>query len=127
MALPNESFGFDFCQTLMQMRLILIVAAASYLGVCALLFFFQRSLIYFPTPTTNSAKIALPIGEAKVLVTTREQESSAGAVVYFGGNTEDVSFNLPDLSAAFPASALYLMHYRGYGGSSGKPSEKALS
>ena len=59
-------------------------------------------------------------------MTTREEESSPAAVLYFGGNAEDVSLNLPDLSAAFPTSSLYLMHYRGYGGSSGKPSEEAL-
>ena len=48
------------------------------------------------------------------------------AVVYFGGNAEDVNFSLPGLAAAFPEHAIYLMHYRGYGGSSGKPSEEAL-
>jgi len=48
------------------------------------------------------------------------------AVVYFGGNAEDVNFSLPGLAAAFPKHAIYLMHYRGYGGSTGKPSEDAL-
>ena len=38
-------------------------------------------------------------------------------MVYFGGNAEDVSQNLPKFSAAFPAHAIYLLHYRGYGGS----------
>ena len=33
---------------------------------------------------------------------------------------------MPGLAAAFPDHALYLMHYRGYGGSSGKPSQAAL-
>jgi pimeloyl-ACP methyl ester carboxylesterase len=31
-----------------------------------------------------------------------------------------------NFSAGFPESAIYLLHYRGYGGSSGKPSEGAL-
>lgn len=48
------------------------------------------------------------------------------AVVYFGGNAEDVSLNLPDFRAAFPGQALFLMHYRGYGGSAGSPSEEGL-
>lgn len=48
------------------------------------------------------------------------------ALIYFGGNAEDVSASLPSLTAAFPEHALYLLHYRGYGGSSGKPSEAAL-
>ena len=48
------------------------------------------------------------------------------ALIYFGGNAEDVSANLSSFSAAFPDRALYLMHYRGFGGSTGKPSEKLL-
>jgi pimeloyl-ACP methyl ester carboxylesterase len=46
------------------------------------------------------------------------------AIVYFGGNGEDVSRNLGSFAGAFPDYALYLMHYRGYGGSSGKPTER---
>jgi pimeloyl-ACP methyl ester carboxylesterase len=34
--------------------------------------------------------------------------------------------NLPSFSQAFPAHALYLHHYRGYGGSTGSPTEAAL-
>jgi pimeloyl-ACP methyl ester carboxylesterase len=47
-------------------------------------------------------------------------------VVYFGGNAEDVSVSLPGLVAAFPDRAIYAMHYRGFGGSTGSPSETAL-
>jgi pimeloyl-ACP methyl ester carboxylesterase len=47
-------------------------------------------------------------------------------LVYFGGNGEDVSANLDAFSRAFPQHAIYLLHYRGYGGSSGKPSEGDL-
>ncbi len=50
----------------------------------------------------------------------------AGAVIYFGGNAEEVSYSLPTLADAFPDRSLYAMHYRGYGGSTGKPSEAAL-
>jgi pimeloyl-ACP methyl ester carboxylesterase len=48
------------------------------------------------------------------------------AIVYFGGNGEDVAYNLPEFSSAFPQHALYLMNYRGYGGSSGTPTEQAI-
>jgi pimeloyl-ACP methyl ester carboxylesterase len=33
---------------------------------------------------------------------------------------------MPDFSQAFPDHAIYLLHYRGYGGSSGKPSQDAI-
>jgi pimeloyl-ACP methyl ester carboxylesterase len=48
------------------------------------------------------------------------------SLIYFGGNAEDVSASLPSFSRAFPDYAIYLLHYRGYGGSAGKPSEQAL-
>jgi len=47
-------------------------------------------------------------------------------MIYFGGNAEDVSLNMPAFSPGIPGRALYLMNYRGYGGSSGKPTEEAL-
>jgi uncharacterized protein len=102
-------------------------AALVYLGVCALVALFQRSLIYFPQPRTNAGlptlKLAVP--DATIEVTTRLSQQP-GAVLYFGGNAEDVSWSAGELEAAFPDRDLYLMHYRGYGGSSGRPSEAAL-
>lgn len=60
-----------------------------------------------------------------MLVSTRPKDG-ARALIYFGGNAEDVSLSMPSFSAGFPDSAIYLLHYRGYGGSSGSPSEKVL-
>ena len=104
------------------------VVALVYLGLCGALFLFQRSLIYFPQPRSlagGAATLTLPADGAQVLVTARPR-SGSNALLYFGGNAEDVSGSLPDLSTAFPDHAIYLLHYRGYGGSSGKPSEAAL-
>lgn len=112
-------------------RTLLIYAAfiaLVYLGLCAVLFAFQRSLIYFPQSASvagRAATISLPVDGGEVLVTARAH-SGANALLYFGGNAEDVSYSLPELSGAFPDHAIYLMHYRGYGGSSGRPSESAL-
>ena len=100
----------------------------AYLVVCAALFLFQRSLIYFPQPrstTGQASTVTLAVDGANVVVTVAER-AGPSAVVYFGGNAEDVSQSLAPLAAAFPDRALYLMHYRGYGGSSGTPSETAL-
>ena len=103
-------------------------AALIYLGLCGVLFGFQRHLIYFPQPTSlgkEAATLTLAADGAQVLVLVRERSGPNG-LLYFGGNAEDVSYNLPSLSTAFSDYAIYLMHYRGYGGSSGKPSEAAL-
>jgi uncharacterized protein len=106
-----------------------IVAAVTlmYLVLCGLLAVFQRSLLYFPQPRTNksAATSTVPVAGGSLVVTTREAAGD-GAVVYFGGNAEDVSWSVDTLAQAFPDRALYLPHYRGFGGSSGTPSEAAL-
>lgn len=106
----------------------LIFLAIAYSGLCAVLYFAQRSLIYFPQQgnSANVPALKLEADGAQVLVTVRARDS-ADAVIYFGGNAEDVTGSMPGLSTAFPNHALYLMHYRGYGGSSGSPSEAALT
>jgi uncharacterized protein len=88
----------------------------------------QRSMIYFPQPRARgetSATLPLPVDGAELVVSVRPHDGP-DAIVYFGGNGEDVAFNLPAFSGAFADHALYLMNYRGYGGSSGSPSEAAL-
>jgi len=107
--------------------MLLVVVIVFYLGLCGILFLNQRNLIYFPQPRSISSGTTLTLSAegAHVLVTTR-QRIGPKALVYFGGNAEDVSYSLPSLSNAFPDYAIYLLHYRGYGGSSGNPSEAAL-
>lgn len=107
----------------------LLALALGYLALCVMVFALQRSLIYFPTPASGgpaaAATLELPIDAGVLHVTTRPQPG-ANALLYFGGNAEDVRHSLPDLATAFPDHALYLMNYRGYGGSAGSPSEAAL-
>jgi pimeloyl-ACP methyl ester carboxylesterase len=110
------------------MATVLLIAAFAYAALCATLFVFQRSLLYFPQPSSlgdRDTTFALPTPEARVLVSVRAHGGER-AVVYFGGNGEDVTRSLPGIEAAFPDRALYLLHYRGYGGSTGAPTEPAL-
>lgn len=107
---------------------LLALAGLAYLVLCAALFVFQRSLIYFPQPRSAGSSanlLSLPTAAGNVLVSTRGH-AGPNAVLYFGGNAEDVSQSLPGLASAFPEHAIYLLHYRGYGGSAGTPSEAAL-
>ena len=48
------------------------------------------------------------------------------ALIYFGGNAENVAYNIDDFGTLFPDRTIYLVNYRGYGGSSGYPHEKGF-
>lgn len=86
----------------------------------------QRSLLYFPQPARHAAaSLTLPVEGASLQVSVQTRPG-ASAILYFGGNAEDVSGSLPQLARLFPDHALYLMHYRGFGQSTGEPSEPAL-
>ena len=111
-------------------RKALVVVAATialvYLAICGLLYVSQRGYLYFPVPRQgHAAAFVLHRGDADIVVSTNNVAGPA-AVLYFGGNAEDVSQTVPVLAHAFPGSRVYAMHYRGYGGSSGSPSERAL-
>ena len=106
--------------------IVISVVLVGYAGLCAAMYFFQRSLLYYPQPravTAGESTMTLPVDGAEVIVTVLPHDGPK-AIVYFGGNAEDVSQNLESYAKAFPEHALYLMHYRGYGGSTGRPTEK---
>jgi len=107
----------------------LCLIALAYAAVCGALFVFQRSFIYYPQPSrVDTPLIRVPTGSDDGVTVQASVREHAGtqAVVYFGGNAEDVSQDLQPLSEAFPDHALYLLHYRGFGRSGGKPTEEAI-
>ena len=106
----------------------LIIAAVAYLALIAFVYVTQRGQIYFLVPESQHPHAqALWInseGERiKVWVVARP---GSRALLYFGGNAEDVAGNIDLFTAAFPDRSLYLVNYRGYGGSSGRPTEAHL-
>ena len=48
------------------------------------------------------------------------------AILYFGGNAESVDYSSDDFSRIFQDHSIYLVKYRGYGGSTGKPEEQGI-
>ena len=97
--------------------MVIAVPLILYIGVCVAMFVFQRSLLYYPQPrlvTAPESTMPLHVQGADLVVTVRAH-SGPKALLYFGGNGEDVSANLESFSSAFPDYALFLLHYRGYG------------
>lgn len=106
---------------------LVVTLLSVYALLCLALFLMQRSMLYFPQPAgtvpgTEVLRLQTEV-ELQVRVAGTGREA---ALIYFGGNAEDVSFSAIELADAFPSRRIYAMHYRGYGGSGGQPGERAL-
>lgn len=100
-----------------------------YAVICAALFWWQRSLIYFPQPRSISHQVntlMLQTADAELVVTVRHHDGPK-ALIYFGGNGQDVSASLPSFDEAFPDRAIYMLHYRAFGGSTGTSTEENIA
>jgi uncharacterized protein len=104
-----------------------------FFGVCALLYFRQDTFIFFPKPNDPSARAAWQ--NARVEIRSGDevlegwwlenpQSTTDKVVIYFGGNAEDVLSTATTMH--LDARRMLFVNYRGYGGSSGKPSEKGF-
>lgn len=106
---------------------IIIISVLAYLGAGLMLFLKQRSFIYFPVKySAEHPDEILFKNQGESIAVTALNRDQQNAILYFGGNAENVDFNIPDFSHAFPDHALYLVKYRGYGSSTGEPTESGL-
>ncbi|MES2945784.1 MAG: alpha/beta hydrolase [Pseudomonadota bacterium] len=108
---------------------VLGISTIIYLAICAALFWWQRSLIYFPQPRSISGPantLILKTADAELVVTVRHHDGPK-ALIYFGGNGQDVSASLPSFDQAFPDRAIYMLHYRAFGGSTGSSTEENIA
>lgn len=99
-----------------------------YVLLCLALSVFQRSLIYYPTKETPhpfETQIFSNQGE-KIKVTVLNKKAHSNAILFFGGNAENVSKHAKNHLENHPKHTLYLVNYRGYGGSTGQPTESNL-
>ena len=105
-----------------------VIALVIYVLLCAAMYFAQDRLLYFPSPEVDRPGVrALHLRSGTETVKVWELHGGARpALIYFGGNGEDVGFNIPELDRQLPDRAFYLVNYRGYGGSTGVPREGAL-
>lgn len=113
------------------MKLLLIsllIISIGYISLCTMLFFTQRSMIYHPPPessTSRATPLYLTNHNIKLKVWQLHPEKQR-ALIYFGGNAEDVALNIPQFSELFQNHTIYLHNYREFSGSEGKPTEQAL-
>ena len=112
----------------------LTFAAVGYAAFCALIFFLQDRMLFYPHASNSHAATQLQPWQRSIdaseatlsgwLIPARDP-GNAPLVFYFGGNAEDVGMTGLEVSRNADANFV-LMNYRGYGASEGTPSETAL-
>lgn len=106
---------------------VCVVLASCYVMAAAYLYVEQRNFIYFPSHAVahghDIETFTLDGNNIDVVVINPDQSHS---LLYFGGNAENVAFNVAEFTEMFPSLTLYLVNYRGYGGSTGVPTEQGL-
>jgi pimeloyl-ACP methyl ester carboxylesterase len=103
--------------------------ALSYVLMAAGIAVRQREFIYHPHLTRVApaqTDFALDRGDVR-LRGWRVNPGQRDAIIYFGGNAEAIQSMAPRLATWFPGHTVYLLAYRGYGASEGRPSEAALT
>ncbi|MFL5040621.1 MAG: alpha/beta hydrolase [Xanthobacteraceae bacterium] len=115
----------------------LLAAAVAYAGFVALLYVSQRKLMYLPDTTRwQPASVGFPEA-AEVVLDTADREKvivwhvpprhGKPVVLYFQGNGGGLNLRARRFRQLIAAGAgLIALGYRGYGGSSGHPSEAGL-
>ena len=119
------------------LKWIAILLAAGYLGLAALMYLAQRALMYFPeTVRTAPAAAGLPQAEEAVLDTADDEKvivwhipprEERPVVLYFHGNGGALQHRVARFrKLAADGVGLVALSYRGYAGSTGKPTEAGL-
>ena len=119
------------------LKWLLVLAVAGYGGLLALMYVFQRSLMYFPdAKRTPPALAGLPQAEEVVLTSSDGEKLIAWhvppragkkLVIYFQGNAGGLDLRAERFGRlTADGTGLLALCYRGYGGSTGSPSEAGL-
>ncbi|NNJ91188.1 MAG: hypothetical protein HKP55_05905, partial [Gammaproteobacteria bacterium] len=104
-------------------RIVVIVYVLS--GV--LLYMFQRDLLYYPPEeVAHDFPVEKISSDDEVVNLIVMNPGLPKAIIYLGGNAESPAHSASAFESVFPGYTLYFVNYRGYGGSTGQPSEQAL-
>lgn len=118
---------------------LLFGAAFFYGGLCLLMWVYQKRFIFFPQKISDQernwlqeqfpgSELWLTMEDGAQLHGWYLQSKNLPAktlMIYFGGNAEEVSANLP-LAKNLPHLDQLFFNYRGYGASQGNPSQEKL-
>jgi alpha-beta hydrolase superfamily lysophospholipase len=116
---------------------VVLYAIMAYIALTAVVFFLQRQLLYLPRVDHASERAAQAIGltfwpasgqDYRGFIGTGRSDDAKGTVMIFHGNAGAAMDRTYYVRALEPLGyRVLLMEYPGYGGRTGKPSEKRLT
>jgi fermentation-respiration switch protein FrsA (DUF1100 family) len=119
------------------LKWLLVLALVGYAGLLALMYVFQRAMMYFPDATRvapaqaglpRAAEVTFASSDGEKLVAWYlPPDAGKPLVIYFQGNAEGLAARVGRFTwLTADGTGLLALCYRGYGGSSGTPSEDGL-
>ncbi len=119
------------------LKTAIVVMLTVYIGLVAIMYVMQRTLMYFPervhTPPADAGfpqaqEVRLRAADGTELVAWHvPPRGNKAVVVYFHGNGGSLQHRVPRFKPLVSdGTGLVALSYRGYGGSQGSPSEEGL-
>jgi pimeloyl-ACP methyl ester carboxylesterase len=120
------------------LKWLLVAVAVGYGGFVVLLFIFQRTMMYPVPQTTRTAPAAAGFPQAQEIVLDTEDgekviawhvppQGGKPVVIFFHGNGEVLAWREPRFRRlTADGTGLIALSFRGYGGSTGSPTEAGL-
>ena len=116
------------------LKWLLLIAVVGYGGVLGLMYVFQRALMYFPDPTRTppaaaglpqAQEVTLSSGDGEKLIAWYvPPKGTKPLIIYFHGNAGALDLRAGRFKWVIEdGTGLLALSYRGYGGSTGKPTE----
>ncbi|MBC8182224.1 alpha/beta hydrolase [candidate division KSB1 bacterium] len=104
-----------------------------YLLFCILIYLFQDKFIFFPVKLNDSSFYLKDFRKYEITIIHKENNlhgwllnpENSNLIIYYGGNAEEVSYNIREFKELENYSIL-LLNYRGYGKSQGSPGQEQL-
>ena len=114
-----------------------LIALAAFGGLTALMYITQRKLMYFPETARTAPAVAGFAAAQEIVLDTADGErviawhvpprGNNAVVLYFHGNGGSLRYRVERFRAlTSDGTGLLALSYRGYGGSSGAPTETGL-
>ena len=107
--------------------ILLLILLLLYLTAGVLLYLKQRDLLYFPSaPVAHNHQTLILENEGERITVTITNPGRDKALLYWGGNGEAVAAGADVFATQLPEYTTYLVDYRGYGNSTGTPTEAGI-